>query len=243
MITKVQAIKKVLEEFGGKATWQQIYDNIEKYYPSIKSSKAWKEGIRGVLYREIKKGKNFKKIGIGIFALKEYEEEPIPKKKDKIRMHSFMEGICLELGNLHNFLTYTPDKTSVFKEGIYLSQISTLHDIPPFTYPEIIEDVKKIDVIWFNKEKLVFPEKVFEVVRSSNTLSEALNRCLQLLPFNVKFYIIGPKEYSKKFYSKIEKKPYEAFKERFLFRDYDTMIDFYEHAVKYEKLKKGVLIL
>jgi len=241
MTTKVEAIRKVLEDFGGKATLQEIYDNIEKYYPAAKTSKAWKEGIRGVLYREIKEGRNFKRIGIGIFALKEYKEEPIPKK-DKIRMHSFMEGICLELGNLHNFLTYTPDKTGVFKDGIYLSQISTLHDIPPFTYPEIIEDVKRIDVIWFNKGKLAFPQVVFEVVESINTLSESLNRCLQLLPFNVKFYIIGPKEYSKKFYSKIEKKPYEKFKERFLFRDYDIMIDFYEHAVKYEEIKKGVLI-
>ena len=62
MVTKVEAIKKVLEDFGGKATWQQIYDNIEKYYPAAKASKAWKEGIRGVLYREIKRGRNFKRI-------------------------------------------------------------------------------------------------------------------------------------------------------------------------------------
>ncbi len=241
MVTKVEAIRKVLEEFGGKATWQQIYDNIEKYYPAAKASKAWKEGIRGVLYREIRKGKNFKKIGIGIFALKEYEEEPMPKKEDKIRMHPFMEGICIELGNLHNFLTYTPDKTNIFKEGIPLNQISTLNEIPPFTYPEIIKDVKRIDVIWFNKGKLIFPQRVFEVVHSLNTLSEALNRCLQLLPFNVKFYIIAPKEYSKKYYSKIEKKPYAEFKNRFFFMDYDRIIAFYEYAVKYDKLKREVL--
>ena len=60
MITKVEAIRKVLEEFGGKATWQQIYDNIEKYYPAVRASKVWREGIRGVLYREIKKGRNLK---------------------------------------------------------------------------------------------------------------------------------------------------------------------------------------
>jgi len=59
MTTKVEAIRKVLEDLGGKATWQEIYDNIGKYYPAAKTSKAWKEGIRGVLYREIKKGRNF----------------------------------------------------------------------------------------------------------------------------------------------------------------------------------------
>jgi hypothetical protein len=56
MVTKVEAIRKVLEELNGVATWEQIYDNIEKYYPHAKASKAWKEGLRGVLYREIKKG-------------------------------------------------------------------------------------------------------------------------------------------------------------------------------------------
>jgi len=241
VVTKVEAIKKVLEEFGGVATWEQIYDNIEKYYPTAKASKAWKEGIRGVLYREIKRGKNFKRIGLGIFALKEYVEEPLPQKEDKIRMHPFIEGVCLELGNLHGFFTYTPDKTEIFRDGIPLNDIATLHEFPSFTYPEIIEDVKRIDVIWFNRGKLIFPQRVFEVVHSLNTLSEAFNRCLQLLPFTVNFYIIGPNKYLDKFKSKIERKPYADFQQRFAFRDYDTVVKFYEHAVKYEELKRGVL--
>ena len=65
MITKVEAIKKVLEEFNGIATWEQIYENIEKYKPSATKSKEWKAGIRGVLYREINNNRNFKKIGLG----------------------------------------------------------------------------------------------------------------------------------------------------------------------------------
>ena len=93
MITKVEAIKKVLEEFNGVATWKQIYDNIEKYYPPAKVSKKWEAGLRGVLYREKKENKTFKKIGLGIFALKNFKEEPLPKSKEKIRFHSFIEGI------------------------------------------------------------------------------------------------------------------------------------------------------
>jgi len=44
-----------------------------------------------------------------------------------------------------------------------------------------------------------------------------------------------------KFKSKIERKPYADFQQRFAFRDYDTVVKFYEHAVKYEELKRGVL--
>ena len=238
MVTKVEAIKKVLEEFNGVATWKQIYDNIEKYYPAAKASIAWQEGIRGVLYREIKNNRNFKRIGFGIFALKGYKEEPTPKVTEKQRMHPFIEGICLELGNFNNFLTYTPDKTVVFKGNISLNQIETLKQVPDFTYPEVIKEIKRIDVLWFNKEGFLFPQRAFEVIDSIGTLSEAFNRCVQLLPFNLKFYIIAHEKYKNKFETKINKEPYLRFKERFLFKDYATIISLYEQAVKYNRLKE-----
>jgi len=237
MLTKVEAIKKVLEEFNGAATWEQIYDNIEKYYPAAKASIAWKEGIRGVLYREISKGRNFKRIGLGIYALKDYKEEPKPTIKETQRMHSYMEGICLEIGKFKGFHVYTPDKTALFKDNIYLNTISTLKDIPPFTYPKIIESVRKIDVIWFNKEGFQFPQIVFEIVDAIGTLTEALNRCLQLLNFQTKFMIIGPNAYKNKFLDKINKPPYLEFKRRFDYKDYDLVNRLYESSIKHNKIE------
>jgi len=73
-MTKVDAIKKVLEDNGGIATWEIIYNEIEKYYPEAKVSKEWSAGIRGVLYREIKNNRNFKKIDEGTFTLADYDE-------------------------------------------------------------------------------------------------------------------------------------------------------------------------
>jgi len=72
-MTKVEAIKKVMEDNDGVATWEIIYNEIETYYPKAKVSKEWQAGIRGVLYRDI--GKNFKKIGDSIFALIDYNEK------------------------------------------------------------------------------------------------------------------------------------------------------------------------
>ena len=37
-MTKVEAIKKLLEDNGGIATWEIIYNEIEKYYPKAKVS-------------------------------------------------------------------------------------------------------------------------------------------------------------------------------------------------------------
>ena len=72
-MTKVEAIKKVLEDNGGIATWEIIYNEIEKYYPEAKKSKEWSAGIRGVLYREIKNDKSFKKIDEGTYSLADYD--------------------------------------------------------------------------------------------------------------------------------------------------------------------------
>ncbi|KAF2518995.1 HNH endonuclease [Flavobacterium salilacus subsp. salilacus] len=71
-MTKVEAIQEVLKDNGGVAVWNILYNQLEKHYPKIKSSKEWKAGVRGVLYREL--GKKFKMIDVGLIALIDYDE-------------------------------------------------------------------------------------------------------------------------------------------------------------------------
>ena len=87
---KIDAIEKVMLDNGGTASWSVIYDNITKYYPNAKSSDDWKEGLRGVLYREMNSNNRFKKIGLGIFALGNYQEDRKPEDKETVRMHSYI---------------------------------------------------------------------------------------------------------------------------------------------------------
>ncbi len=79
-MTKVEAIKKVLEDNGGVATWNIVYNQLEKYYPDIKKSKEWKAGVRGVLYRELEK--KFKMLDVGLIALLEFDEQNLLLKED-----------------------------------------------------------------------------------------------------------------------------------------------------------------
>jgi hypothetical protein len=69
-MTKVEAIAKLIKAKGGKATWEEIYSGIEKYYPKAKASDFWQEGLRGVAYREIRYGRMFKFSGKGVIALR-----------------------------------------------------------------------------------------------------------------------------------------------------------------------------
>ncbi len=239
-MTKVEAIKQVMLELGGTATLNDIYENIEKYYPTAKVSKEWQAGIRGVLYRELNHQKMFKKIGLSIYALADYVVEPKPKSTDKMRMHSFIEGICLEIGNYNNYETYTADPSAFYRDEIYLNQVATLSQVPSFTYEEVIKEVKWIDVIWFNKKGLLYPQKVFEIVDSIGTLNGAFNRSLQLNQFKTKFYIVAPEQHREKFNQAISRYPYNSCDSCFSFINYEEIQEYYESIVKSRKLESKI---
>ena len=163
-MTKVDAIAKVMKDNGGVANLDMIYDNIKKYYPTARDSATWQAGIRGVLYREIRNNRMFKKIGLSIYALSDYHEEARPKESDKPKMHSYIEGICVELGNFKGFNTFSADPSALYRDKLQRRNFTTLPSIPQFSYYEILREVQRIDVVWFNKTGLAFPQKVFEVV-------------------------------------------------------------------------------
>ena len=236
-MTKTEAIAKVMEDNGGVANLDIIYNNVERYYPGIKDSREWEAGIRGVLYRDIRNNKRFKKIGLSIYALLDYEEEEKPKEKDHVRMHSYIEGLCLELGNFNKYMTYTADPSALYRDNIHLNNLATLKVIPEFSYPGIIHEVKRIDVIWFNQKGHRFPKKVFEVVDSVGTLNGAFNRSLQLSSFMTDFYIVAPEKHHEKFSQTIELEIYQEQKERFTFINYDDIIDWYETTARKNKIE------
>lgn len=74
-MTKVEAIRALMEDDDGVVTLRMIYDEIEKYYPNAKKASDWKAGLRGVLYRDI--GKSFKKLSNSTYAPIDYNDMKI----------------------------------------------------------------------------------------------------------------------------------------------------------------------
>jgi hypothetical protein len=238
-MTKVEAITELMKANGGTASLKIIYDNIEKYYPTAKFSKDWEAGLRGVLYRDI--GKSFKRIGLSLYGLMDYVEEIKPKKGD-VRMHSYMEGICLELGNFKKYDTYTADPSALYRDNLYLRDIATINEFPHFSYDDIVQESKRIDVVWFNKDKFLFPQFIFEIVDSIGTLTGAFNRSLQLDNFRTKFYIVAPEEHHKKYEQTINLAPYYRCRERFTFVNYETMEKLYLHTSETKKIESTLIL-
>jgi hypothetical protein len=239
-MTKVEAIQKVMEDNHGTASLEIIYQNVEKYYPAVKISNEWEAGIRGVLYREIRNNKRFKKIGLSIYALKDYIEEQKPKKEDTVRMHSYIEGICLEIGNFKNFQTYTADPSASYRDNLNLLNIASMNEIPQFSYNEVVQESRRMDVIWFNPKGLLFPQKVFEVVDSLGTLNGAFNRCLQLKNFRTEFFIVAPEQHRNKFNQTINLESYKESIDRFKFINYDEIIELYDNAARVNKIESKI---
>lgn len=68
--TKVQAVSELIKANGGTATWQEIYEKIEQYYPAAKTSEFWQEGLRGDVYREMRYDRSFEFAGKGVIQLR-----------------------------------------------------------------------------------------------------------------------------------------------------------------------------
>lgn len=239
-MTKVQAIAKVMEDNNGVANLEMIYSDIDRYYPTIKKSNDWQAGIRGVLYREIRNHRMFKKIGLSIYALSDYKEEAKPDKKDAVKMHSYIEGICVELGNYKGYDTYSADPSAWYRDRMQIRNFVTFLDIPQFSYKEILREAQRIDVVWFNRKGLAFPQMVFEVVDSVGTLNGAFNRSLQLRNFRTQFFIVAPEKHREKYNQTIELETYQENKERFTFITYDEIVELYENTARTKKLEAHI---
>ena len=131
-MTKVEAIKKVLEDNGGIATWEIIYNEIEKYYLEAKKSKEWSAGIRGVLYREIKNDKSFKKIDEGTYSLADYDINKLAlSPKDLITTKDVITAIRIGQNQFRKKLIASLKKCPI--TGINDIRILTASHIKPWT--------------------------------------------------------------------------------------------------------------
>lgn len=188
------------------------------------------------LYRERDKAGKIQKA---IEDSKPAEEliKPIAKELlAKIKTHEEAVCILLKLGLLLGFDTYTPDK-SKRAYGKPLSEYATLKELPPFTHEDFLKTVKEIDVIWFKEE---FPEMCFEVEHTTG-VALGLLRLYHVRRFNAGLYIVAPKKIETKYATEINKEPFRQIKNRYNFRSYEDLVEFYSLLEHYSQVKEKFL--
>ena len=159
-------------------------------------------------------------------------KEPLPDH-EPIDTHQSAQYHLLELGNMLDFLTYTPDYSKKHK-GRKLRDTATLREMPAFAGERTRNPASKIDVIWFGEDEN--PKACFEVEHSTG-ISPGLHRLYQLKQFRVKFFIVASEDDRNKFEREVRKAPYWAMRESFRFISYDELSRFFKATHTFHELK------
>jgi len=147
--------------------------NGKEYKKCIEVLSKIRESLRMVLPRPDFIDVDFFLAFIFYKILPKAKEERIETKKEEIKPHRITisahesaQKALVELGNILGFDTYVPpeDRNRVV-DGKRLGELTTLKELPQFTYPRLLDTVKHIDVIWFKEE---FPVFCFEVEESTD---------------------------------------------------------------------------
>jgi len=228
---------KVMEENGGFATLGYLYQTVD--------TSAWKTKTPFASIRRIVQDERFFfKIKPGLWALKKLEKEVLKKfkidkeEKNKDFSHYYYQGLLLEIGNLRGYNTFIPsqDKNKLFLNKKLL-ELATITEIYSFTYQNVVNRARTIDVIWFNERK--YPSYFFEVEHSTD-FQNSLLKFYDLQDFKTEFFIVSSKSRLKEYNHKIQFSAFKKIKDRVKFVDYDFISHL--HSKSYELKKVGDLL-
>lgn len=238
-----EAVILAMKQNGGYATLGQLYQAAPKIPGSDWSgTKNPFANIR----RIVQKHEEFFKIRPGLWALTAEKEkvmslftEQSASKKQREYSHYFFQGLIVEIGNFKGFKTYIPsqDKNRPFSQKT-LGDVSTLQKLYNFTYENVVNRAKTIDVAWLNSRK--YPDSFFEVEHSTD-IYNSLIKFVELQDFRANFYIVADKKRKLEFESKIEQAAFSPIKGLVQFRDYDFISQLHAKVSELAALEQALL--
>lgn len=229
--TQVQQVIDTLRKIGGYATLGDLYHLVD--------TKSWatktpNESIRRIVQQS---GEIFK-IQPGLWALEECREEvmrkfdiePQEEKSVERFTHGYYQGLIIEIGNMKHYTTYVPaqDQNRKFIEKPLKDICSTIH-IPAFSYKELTDRARTVDVIWFNERNM--PDTFFEVEHSTD-IQNSITKFCDLQDFNSRFLIVAPQNRKEQFDKVISRTAFKDVKKRVSFSSYETIYRQYELMCK-----------
>jgi hypothetical protein len=229
--TQTMQVIDTLRKNGGYATLGSLYHLVDT---SSWGTKTPNESIR----RIVQNSKDIFRIQPGLWALEECREEVLRRfelasKSDADETqftHGYYQGLIVEIGNMRHYSTYVPaqDKNRKFLDKP-LVQICSRVDIPAFSYPNLVDRARTVDVIWFNDRKM--PDSLFEVEHTTDIQNSVTKFC-DLRDFYSDFYIVAPQNRKQQFLKVMERSAFRDMKDRINFSSYETISLQYETMCK-----------
>ncbi len=230
-----QAVMKVMADNGGYATLGFLNQEVLKIKECVWKTKTPFASIRRIVQDE----RFFFKIKPGLWALKSYRDKLPPNilptkeiSKSKIEEfnHTYYQGLLVEIGNLKQFQTFVPNQDrNKFYLGKKLGELTTIDEFYKFTYDNITQKARTIDVSWFNIRKM--PYMLFEIEHSTD-IQNSLLKFLELQDFNVKSCIVADEARKREFEAKLSSNAFLPIQNRTQFMSYVQLSDW--HTKTYE---------
>ena len=225
--TQTQQVIDTLRRNGGYSTLGNLYHLVDTSHWATKTPN---ESIR----RIVQQSNEIFRIQPGLWALEECKKEVLKKFGIKTEeeideepfSHGYYQGLIIEIGNMRNFYTYVPaqDQNRKFLEKP-LKEICSTIVIPEFSFSEITNRARTVDVIWFNDRKM--PNSFFEVEHSTDIQNSVTKFC-DLQDFNSRFIIVAPQNRHEQFNKVMSRTAFQEFKERVAFFFFLTISKQYE---------------
>lgn len=225
--TQTQQVIDTLRKNGGYATLGKLYHLVDT---SNWRTKTPNETIR----RIVQVSNDIFKIRPGLWALEESRKEVLKKlkitTKDTIEdtqfSHAYFQGLIVEIGNMKGHKTYVPaqDRNRKYLEKP-LIDLCTTPKIPPFSYDNIVNRAKTVDIIWFNERNM--PHSFFEVEHSTDIQNSVIKFC-DLQDFHSRFIIVAPNNRREQFNKVMDRTIFRDFKNRIAFHSYENISSQYE---------------
>ena len=241
-----EAVILTLEKLGGVATLGQLNQEVFKIKECEWKTKTPFASIRGIVQLDT----NIFKIKPGLYGLKKMKAEienrgiiietgkNIDSKEFQEFNHSYYQGLLLIVGKLKGLSTFVPnqDKNRKFYDERKLGDISSMNELPKYSYDNIVQRSSTIDVIWFNERNL--PHSFFEVEHSTD-IQNSLLKFNDLQDFYSRMIIVADNKRKADYLNKIK---YSSFKDlsinnRVSFLDYESLNKQYESLIEQQSFE------
>ncbi|MGZ8844954.1 MAG: hypothetical protein ACXW3C_00660, partial [Pyrinomonadaceae bacterium] len=156
------------------------------------------------------------------------EEEGTPAFEQELPPQGHWEAIyyIVKAGNLLGYKTYVADPSRLAFEK-RLGDLASLNEVPPIL--KSAPHISKVDAIWYKPTPPFF---LFEV-EDGGTMREALHRLYNAMGFDARFIVVSPLENRDKFEKWVATAPFKEFEERYNFRTYAELFEFYKQTVQF----------
>ncbi len=241
-----EAVILTLEKLGGVATLGQLNQEVFKIKDCEWKTKTPFASIRRIVQLDT----NIFKIKPGLYGLKKMKAEienrgiiietgkNISSKEFQEFNHAYYQGLLLIVGKLKGLSTFVPnqDKNKKFYDERKLGDISTMNELPKYSYDNIVQRSSTIDVIWFNERNL--PHSFFEVEHSTD-IQNSLLKFNDLQDFYSRMIIVANNKRKADYLNKIK---YSSFKDlsinnRVSFLDYESLNKQYESLIEQQSFE------